>query len=49
MASIIGRETWNIGFAMFLCASPHAVEDPDVKNMRPACDDIDVVVMFPHT
>jgi hypothetical protein len=48
MASIIGRETRNIGFAMFLNASPHAVGDPNIKNMRPACYDVNVIVMLSH-
>ena len=48
MASVIGRETRHFGFAMFLSASPHAVGDSNIKNVSPACDDVDLVLMFPY-
>jgi hypothetical protein len=48
MASVISRETRTLGFSMFLRASPHAVRHSNIKNVRSACDDVDVVMMFPH-
>jgi hypothetical protein len=48
MASVIGRETRNLGFPMFLSASPHVVGDPNIKNMCPACYDVNIVVMLSH-
>jgi hypothetical protein len=41
MASVIGRETRNLGFPMFLSASPYAIGDPNIQNVCPAGDDVD--------
>ena len=48
MAAVIGGETRNDSFPVFFRASPHAIRHSDVKNVRPASDDIDVIVMLSH-
>ncbi|HTZ59116.1 MAG TPA: hypothetical protein VMB49_13505 [Acidobacteriaceae bacterium] len=46
MTSIVSSKPWIIPRAMLLYASPHTIRYPDIRDMSPAGDNIDVVIVF---